>query len=307
MVQNISNIFPLNQRHLWYGIDKLSNQIREIRIRVNQKVRIKTDTEIITDIIYTEKDMDEFFMYICHDSVYAYEEERKQGFITIEGGNRVGIAGEIGVTADGQYMIKAVRYINIRIAHEIKGISEKIIEYIIDKKGEAYNTLIISSPGRGKTTLLRDIVRNISDTSVIKGDIDIGVIDERGEIAGAVRGVATLDCGQNTDIITGGNKKTGINILIRTFSPKIIVIDEIGQENDAEAIFKAGVCGCKIIATIHGKNYQDVCFRKDMKDIIDKDIFNRFIEIYLNENNDRCVRILDQKGKELCGDILLQI
>lgn len=306
MIERISDFFPENQRNVWYKWDARINQIREIRIRVNQNIQVVTDKENILEIVYSAKEIDEFFRYICHDSIYAFEEERKQGYIMLEGGHRIGVTGELSVAEDGRYMVNAARYINIRIAHEIKGIGEKVIKYICDGNGLALNTLIISSPGIGKTTLLRDLVRIISDGNVITKGVNTGLVDERGEIAGAYRGIATLDCGKRTDIITGGGKALGIDILVRAFSPKIIAVDEIGKIEDAEAMFRAGVSGCRIIATIHGNTFGDILAKIEMRDIIKMNIFNRFIQLYYDEKNNRCANVLDMKGSMICGHILLQ-
>ncbi len=301
------SFFPENMRAEWerYGFD--FNEVREVRLRVNQPVRVLCGKEIRLSMVYGERDMEEIFRYLCHDSVYAYEEERKQGYIMADGGHRIGITGELAAAENGRYIAKYIRYINIRFAHEHKRIAEGIIDYIYDaENGRPLNTLIISPPGLGKTTLLRDTIRLLSNGYKGFGGCNVGVVDERGEIAGAYRGSALLDCGERTDIITGGDKRQGISILVRTFAPRVIAIDEIGGEPDAQAIFYAGVSGCGVIATAHGGSLEDIRKKRELGGLFEKDIFKRFILLSADNALARCASIYDERGNELCGRKLLR-
>lgn len=300
-MKQIEHFFPERLRKGWnrYGIDW--DGLQEIRIRVNQPVILKIEgKEVITEMIYTEKDIDDVFRHLCHDSVYAYEMERCQGYLTLPGGHRVGITGELTYIETTGYFAKYIRYMNIRIAHEKKGIAERIMTYLKDKK-EFYNTLIISSPGIGKTTLLRDIVRMCSQDGYT-----VGVIDERGEIAGAFRGAAGLDCGVRTDVMTGGEKNVGVRVLVRTFSPQIIAMDEIGVKDDAEAICYAGVSGCKVVATIHGTTWEDLKRKEEIRMLIHQKIFQRMLFLSNDDKDMRYVEIWNGEGELICGRMYLQ-
>ena len=255
-------------------------------------------------VSYSDREMELIFRHLCHDSIYAYEEERKQGYMTLTGGHRVGITGEV-IRVEQGYIVKYIRYMNIRIAHEVVGIGESIREYMYDG-GMPCNSLIISPPAAGKTTLLRDMVRMYADGNGQYRGINVGVIDERGEIAGACRGSASLHCGIRTDIITGGNKRGGVEILVRTFAPEIIAMDEIGSSGDAAAVLYAGVSGCAVLATAHGLGVEDAVEKEELRALISQCLFKRYIVLRREADGERTVQIWDGEGRELCGRRQLQ-
>lgn len=300
-IRELSQFFPERLRASWNRYSIEWEQLMEIRIRVNRSVILNLQgKELVTDVIYTERELEDIFRHLCHDSVYAYEQQRCMGYLTLPGGHRVGITGELSHVEPNRYLAKYIRYMNIRIAHEKKGIAESIIEYMKNEK-EPYNMLLISPPGIGKTTLLRDIVRILSGYGYTTG-----VIDERGEVAGAFQGNACLDCGLRTDVITGGEKTIGVQILVRSFSPRIIAIDEIGTQADAEAIFYAGVSGCKIVATAHGSSISDIFQKKELGTLMKQKIFERILVLSKDEQGRRLIEIRNQDGDVLCGRRLLQ-
>lgn len=304
----ILQFFPQQLRSGWEECGLDFEKVQEIRLRVNQPVRVLSVREHILPMIYGERDMEEIFRYLCHDSVYAYEEERKQGYLVVGGGHRIGITGELTAAENGRFIAKYIRYMNIRLAHEVKNIAKRIIRYLYRTKEQTpLNALIISPPGVGKTTLLRDIIRLLSNGMDEYEGCNVGVVDERGEIAGAYRGSAALDCGGRTDIITGGNKQQGISILVRTFSPKVVAIDEIGRIEDVEAIFYAGVSGCSILATVHGNSVEDIRCKGEMERILNLKLIDRFIVLSMDEKMDRYFEIYDREGNKLCGRSLLQV
>lgn len=174
-------------------------------------------------------------------------------------------------------------------------------------KGQVFSTLIISPPGIGKTTLLRDIIRLLSDGCCGQRGCNVGVVDERGELSGAYRGSASLDCGKRTDLVTGGTKKYGIDILVRTFSPRVVAIDEIGKYEDADAVLHAGVSGCSVLATVHGSSIADISQKEEIEKILRLKLIDRFIVLSINERMDRYFQIFDREGKQLCGKNLLQV
>ncbi len=304
----VLQFFPQGLRGDWERSAVRFDQVQEIRLRVNQPVRVLSDREHRLPIIYGEREMEDIFRYLCHDSVYAYEEERKQGYLMVEGGHRIGITGELAAAGSGRFIAKYIRYMNIRLAHEHKGIAERLINYLYQHTGEGapYNTLIISPPGVGKTTLLRDTIRLMSNGSGGYRGCNVGVIDERGEIAGAYRGSAMLDCGERTDIITGGDNQQGISILVRTFAPRVIAIDEIGKSADAEAIRHAGVSGCSILATVHGNSIEDIRHKTEMAPILHLGLIDRFVVLSTDGRMDRYFEVYDGEGNRICGRNLLQ-
>ncbi len=317
MIGKIEEFFPARLREPWKQCLLSFDKLEEIRIRVMQPVLIRwngseysmtRDGELIendkngnrTAVIYSEKDVEDIFRYFCHDSVYAYEEERRKGVMTLEGGHRVGLAGEMVYTEGQGYILKYIRYMNIRVAHEIRGIAAQMIPWISTKTGVC-NTLIVSPPGIGKTTLLRDTIRLLSNGEGTERGYTVGVIDERGEIAAAYRGGASMDCGCRTDVITGGTKREGVNRLLRTFAPRVIAMDEIGLAEDAEAIRYASVSGCSVVATIHGESWKDLTYKKEVKELLQERIFQRVLVLSKIDGEERSIQIFDEGGQELCG------
>lgn len=319
----IVSFFPATFRKPWEICEWEWDKVEEVRIRVDKPVvivradreyvllkigaieELTTDIDMRTCVIYGERELDEVFRHLCKDSIYAYEEERRQGFLTVRGGHRIGITGELVPTDGKSYIAKYIRYMNIRIAHEIKGIANGLMKWLYHAE-YIYNTLIVSSPGVGKTTLLRDIARNLSNGTKEHKGYTVGMIDERGEIAGAYRGSASLDCGMRTDVITGGNKEQGTRILIRTFAPRIIIMDEIGMKEDAEAVLYAGISGCHVIATVHGNSLDDLKSKTEIQQLLQNRIFQRILFLYQKENGLRWVEIWNGEGMCLCGESLLQ-
>ena len=237
-------------------------QIEEIRLRSSKPLILKIGQETyITDYIVKQQDILQAFEKICENSVYSYRRQICDGYITIRGGNRVGIVGS-AVIDNGQVInINYISSLNFRIAREQKGCSNLVIREIIDETNNSiYNTLIVSPPGCGKTTFLRDIIRNISNGIKEIGfqGKTVGVVDERGEIAAMYKGVPQNDVGIRTDIIENVSKNKGIHMLIRTMAPEVIACDEIGSKDDVEAIHYALYSGVKGIFTMHAKNIEDI-------------------------------------------------
>mgnify|MGYP002543444991 FL=1 len=259
------------------------NIIEEIRIRINLPIIVKlAEKEKIIDYKVSTEDINYIFQKICENSIYAYQNQIANGFVTIKGGNRVGIVGTAVVQNGKVTNLNYVSGLNFRIAQEIIGCSNKIMPNII--RGETiYNTLIIAMPGMGKTTLLRDIIRNLSngftdDNTKIKGQ-NISVIDERGEISATYRGGSQNDLGIRTDVLNDIPKAIGMKMAIRSMAPQIIAADEIGSVDDVNAIQYAICCGIKGIFTAHGNSVEDVKKNTELKSLIDNKIFEKFIII----------------------------
>lgn len=271
---------------------KYKGKVEEIRLRNGGPLTISYESKdyfISTNgsvsltpsnaMIIREEHIRNTFQIISNYSVYAYEEEIRNGYITIKGGHRVGIGGKIIYGSNGLETIKNISSLNIRIGKEILGVSDSIIPYLVKIPGIFYNTLIVSPPQCGKTTLLRDIVRNLSNGfSLLKANgFKVSIVDERSEIAGMYKGIAQNDIGIRTDVLDGCLKSDGIMMAIRALSPDIIAVDEIGSKKDVEAINEALRAGIKLIATIHGSNLEEVMRKSSMKELFEEKVFERFI------------------------------
>lgn len=224
------------------------DNVNEITLRANKNVIVKADNIYYKiDYVMRQKDVEETLKKFCNLSVYAYLDEIKNGFVTIDGGHRVGICGTVVLKDNNIYNVKNISSVNIRIANEIKGCSDKL-DFNIK------NLLIISPPCCGKTTIIRDLCRRLGCKN------KISVVDERGEIAGMNNGVSCFDIGIMTDVLSLVPKSKGIEYVLRSMSPEYIVTDEIAS-SDCEALYQALTYGVKIIATAHGNNINETLKR----------------------------------------------
>ena len=252
-----------------------------------QEIRIKSGKPVILNLSYGEKVLDyrttsedlKFMMAkVSNYSLYAFEEEIKQGYITLKGGHRVGLAGECVISNGEVRTIKNISSLNIRICREIIGSSNKIMN-LITNNNRVYNTLIVSPPKCGKTTILRDIAKNISN-GMYKINLSgkkVTIVDERSEIAACYNGVPQMNVGIRTDILDNCLKTNGIIMAIRSLSPEVLICDEIGTKGDLEALNMAFNSGVNVIVTVHGYDIADVYGRAVFKDLIDNCILERII------------------------------
>lgn len=286
-IEEIIRYFPINISSLLHKAikqnEKLAEQIQEIRIRVGRPIILKLQNlDILIEYIVNQTEILQILEKICENSIYAYKNQICNGYITIKGGHRIGITGSAVVENEKIINIKYITSLNFRIARQVLNCSNKIIGQVIDEKNQdIYNTLIVSPPGRGKTTILRDLIRNLSngiDEINFKGRT-CGVVDERGEIAAMYKGVPQNDIGIRTDIIENISKAKGIKILIRTMAPEIIACDEIGSKEDVEAIQEAIISGVKGIFTMHGRTLDDVKSNKQINKLIEENKIEKIIFI----------------------------
>lgn len=267
--------------------------IEEIRIRANKPLILnannkdyfynltsnRLDAKMDNPYVVSKDEVEQTFQIICKYSIHSFMDDIKKGFITLRGGHRVGLVGKT-IVEDGQVKnIKHISSLNIRISREVIGCSDRILNHIISKKNTVNNTLIISPPQCGKTTLLRDIVRNLSNGNKEYGfdGIKVALIDERNEISGSYLGVPQMDIGIRTDIIETCPKDIGIMMLLRSMSPNLIVTDEIGNMDEIKALYTALNGGVSLITTVHGDSIEDIRNRKELNSLLGKDLFKKII------------------------------
>ena len=267
-------------------LNKLNfEKLYEVRMRVNSPIAINyynhfyfVSEDGLTDrekdaLFATKEDIEQIIMNASNSSIYAVNDQIKQGFISSLGGIRIGIVGQVVDDNENIITVKNYNAINIRIPHEVKGCSLNILPYLL-KDNEFLNTLIISSPGAGKTTMLRDICYQLSSHNITS---NILLLDERNEIASVNNGKPSLDVGKFTDIITGGNKKFGFINGIRSMSPDIICTDELGTNEDFEAIRKASSCGVSLLASVHASSILELKMKENFKELLKDKIFKRYV------------------------------
>ncbi len=249
----IVKFFPMNLSNILYNTiisnNKIKDELQEIRIRVDRPLILKLRTsEMIVEYKITQNEILQIVERLCENSIYAYKKQLCEGYITIRGGHRVGITGTTVVENGEIINIKYITSLNFRIARQILNCSNRIIGQVVDTKNDTiFNTLIVSPPGKGKTTILRDLIRKLSNGIAeinFKGKT-CGVVDERGEIAAMYRGIPQNDIGIRTDIIDNVPKAKGIKILIRTMAPEIIACDEIGGTEDIRSNRRSNAIGGK--------------------------------------------------------------
>jgi stage III sporulation protein AA len=252
--------------------------VQEIRLRINRPIElIRKDEPIFYSVLPVKEDFAYMLSQLSQSSMYMLEEELQKGYITIKGGHRVGLAGRV-ITENGK--VKAIRDItslNIRIAREKIGIGESLIDSLYDRKW--LNTVIIGAPQSGKTTMLRDLARLVS-TGVERKRIPsqkVGIVDERSEIAGCLDGVPQHTFGPRVDVLDACPKAEGMMMLIRSMSPNVLIVDEVGRVEDTEAILEAVHAGVSLILTAHGSSVKDMATRPSLKALIDACIIDRFV------------------------------
>ena len=227
----------------------------------------------------SKDDIQDTLNLMTNNSLYTLEEELKSGFLTLAGGHRVGFVGQVIRDNRSIRRIKNISALNIRLCQEIIGSADKVIESIIASPNDIYNTLIISPPRCGKTTLIRDLIRQISNglPQLDFRGLKVGVVDERSEIGGAYQGLAQNSLGLRTDLLDRAPKAEGMLLLIRSMSPDVIVTDEIGSKDDVAAIQEALNAGVRVVTTVHGSNLRDLKARPSLRGLFKSNTFERII------------------------------
>ncbi|HPT77281.1 MAG TPA: stage III sporulation protein AA [Defluviitaleaceae bacterium] len=307
-------------KSLFYHIpEEEFEKIYEIRLRVNKPLILLKEGQyyFVRSDGYLTKKLEQAFIVFQKDiidtaqlmsdySMYALEQELKNGYITLQGGHRVGITGKVVIEKG---VIKTIKYfgaMNIRISHQIIDCARELFPHIINGEN-IYHTLIISPPGCGKTTMLRDLIRLVSDgVENLFSGITVGIVDERSEIGGCYQGIPQNNVGIKTDVLDGCPKAEGMRMLLRSMSPRVIAVDEIGKMEDIFAIEDVMNAGVKLICTVHGSSLADIQRKPVLSELINKKIFERFVVLSNRKGPGTVEDIIDginlnslMKGREL--------
>jgi len=273
------------------------HDITEIRMRANQNLII-----VIKNKKYYLKDdngvfvkcsaimIDDFIKRASENSIYAFNESIINGFITLPNGIRIGLSGYVVTNNNEIKTIKNFQAVNIRIPHIVRNCSLAAYDFLIDD--DVKNTLIISAPGSGKTTFIRDLIFQLYQHNISK---NVLIVDERNEICSVLNGQPKVDLGGFCDVYTNCSKKFAFKNGIRSMSPDIIVTDEIDLDNDIDCILEAINCGVNIVATIHAKDINQLKKKKGFDRILDERFFSRFVVLTSDEGPGTLAYIYDEK------------
>jgi stage III sporulation protein AA len=327
MLEDILAILPLSLKMIVANLpNAVQAGLEEIRVRERRPLEINhngkyafvTDqAELASDEVRAyrpnREDCRALLELLTNHSIYTFEEELKRGFITIAGGHRVGLAGRTVLDSGQVKQIRDIGSFNIRIARDIQGAGRLILPYLQDRETESiHHTLVISPPQQGKTTLIRDLARCISrgdwgNAGLGIGGLKVGIVDERSELAACEKGVPRFDLGPRTDVMDGCPKAEGMMMMIRSLSPEVLVVDEIGRPEDAAAIHEALHAGIKVLATAHGAQPEDIRQRPVLKTLMAEGVFTRIVVLGRRRDGEAPFQVFDRRGNPLKPSITYRI
>lgn len=310
------SIYPVLPGQLIAMISAVSlehlRDLTEIRLRINQPlllvlgnqdITVNTMGEVVVNYneayLCNQDDIQRTLQLMSKNSLYAFEHQLKMGFLTIDGGHRIGLTGQAIIDAGEVKTLKSINGLNIRLAREVKGCADQIIPYIITKEGQVLNTLIISPPRCGKTTILRDLIRQISMGSKIYKGLPVGVVDERSEIAACKSGISTVDLGIRTDVLDNCPKAMGMLMLIRSMSPAVVATDELGRAEDIHAVREALNAGVSVVTTVHGKDLSELLHRPYVGELLQNKYFHRYILLSDDPRVGTIKKIIDSSNNKI--------
>ncbi|MDO4733292.1 MAG: stage III sporulation protein AA [Bacillota bacterium] len=221
-------------------------------------------------------ELNRIMLLLSDSSFYALEEELRRGYITLPGGHRAGLVGRAVLEKGCIRTMKDISSVNLRLARPVPGAARELLPQLLDGQGSPCQSLIVSPPRAGKTTLLRDLTRMLSDGEGVEA-LRVGLVDERSELAAMRKGQAQLPVGLRTDVLDGCPKAEGLLLMLRSMSPQLLVCDELGREEDVEALREAARAGVKLIASAHGRDERELLARPVLSRLLKENCFERIV------------------------------
>ncbi len=306
-------------RRLQFPLQILSQsgegEVQEIRMRLGSPLHLLTargegflgSDGFLTGrgkqaVIIEDKDLEQFLLSVSGGSFYTLEEDMRWGFTTLAGGHRVGFAGQALMENGYLKRFRQISSVNIRVARQYQGCSRKILPYLLcPTEKTILSTLVVSPPGAGKTTVLRDLILQCSSGVEELGlaGVKVGVVDERSEIAACYQGKPQLDVGPRTDILDACPKYRGLLLLLRAMSPGVLACDELGQEEDARAIRETARAGAVMLTTLHGSALADLKKRPLLEEIMGQNFFQRLVFLSSRRGPATLEGITDGEGQTI--------
>jgi len=266
----------------------------ELRLRASQPLLLqigdkdfflgrdgKPVADLLAAYVCSREDLVQTLQIVSRNSLYAFEQELRMGFFTVPGGHRIGLTGQ-AIMNDGELKaLKNIGTMNIRLARAIPESAAQVMPYLLAGGGRVFSTLLIGPPRCGKTTMLRDIVRQLSSgvPRLNFRGVQVGVVDERSELAACRDGIPTADLGPRADVLDGCPKATGMLMLIRSMAPQVVITDELGRKEDAFAVQEALHAGVSVIASVHGRDVEDIKQRPFIGELVRQKFFDRYVVI----------------------------
>lgn len=270
----------------------VAGELEEIRLRAGQPLLLQTGRgeffggecgvagTAAAALRLTAAELQQVLLAMTEFSLYARDEELKRGYLALPGGHRAGFAGRAVLEGGGVKLLRDINAVNIRIARQIKGAALPLLPHVYCRRQKrVYHTLLVSAPQAGKTTMIRDLARLLSDGDAGEGrpGLKVGIVDERSEIAGCFRGEPQLDVGMRTDVLDGCPKAEGMMMLVRSMSPQVLVTDELGRPEDVRAVEEAVTTGASVVTTAHGQNAAELIKRPSLAYLLENAFFERVV------------------------------
>lgn len=314
-VEEVLHLLPPTLREIIAKLPlKVKETLEEIRLRCHQPLHLRWTggeswitleghlTPHLEEAYRVEaKDIQHAVQALTQNSLYALEEELRAGYITIKGGHRVGLAGETIVERGNVRTLKNISSLNIRLARSLPGCARPLLPYLVSPSGRPYHILVLSPPRCGKTTLLRDLIRSFSygipDISL--PGLNVGVVDERSEIAGCYQGIPQLDVGPRTDVLDRCPKGEGLLMLVRAMGPEIVATDEVGKLKELEALQEALYSGVILLASVHASTLEELKKRPGWEPLLRQGVWQRLILLSRGLGPGTVEAIMDGEGKPL--------
>lgn len=302
---------PPRLRHLLLPVfEAAGDRVQEIRICQDKPILVQTvagelyvspagPTDRLEEAVIADAGtVKELLDAVTSSSVYALQDAMKEGYVPLPGGHRVGLCGEARTEGGRVAGFRHVTGFNIRLNRDLSGVARPVLRRLVRPDGGIWSTLVVSPPGAGKTTLLRDLIRTLSRGAPEYGlkPQRVGVADERGELAGAFRGVAQNDLGPRADVIDRCPKRFALAMLVRTMSPDVVVTDEIGHPEDAEAALDAVTAGVALVCSAHGATLADVKRRPSLRPLLEHEVFQRVVVLSKREGPGTVERVVPCGG-----------